>query len=110
MAENTVLEQSGITSTVRQTTADYKCPDELRTAKQGRTFAPVDICNQTNRFDVEVATFTGAVLGTGKLGSAYRSNFGDLRRPIRFLGINGVEYFGTYFEGAGDYCRVRAIK
>lgn len=58
----------------------------------------------------EVTTWMGDRLARGSVGPAYRSNMGDTRRPIDCVGINGVEYYGTFYEGAGDYCRLYARK
>lgn len=57
-----------------------------------------------------VTTWTGDVLGVGSMGYPYRSNFGDRRRSLRIKGINGIVYYGIYFEGAGDYCILKATK
>jgi hypothetical protein len=58
-----------------------------------------------------VGTWSGKPLSTRiSLGFLYRDNFGGMRRSVRFLGINGVEYVGTYYTSAGDYCRVRRAK
>jgi hypothetical protein len=56
-----------------------------------------------------VTTWTGQALSVGRamLGREYRSNMGDKRRAISFFGVNGVQYHGTYYCGAGDYCRVK---
>ena len=54
----------------------------------------------------------GAPLSEGRavLGAEYRSNMGDKRRAVWFRGINGKCYAGTFFCGAGDYARVKAVK
>lgn len=58
-----------------------------------------------------VTTWTGERLGTiYYVGRVYRSNFGDQRRSIRFRGVNGLSYWGTYYSGAGDYARVTVYK
>ncbi|MDE2020563.1 MAG: hypothetical protein KGJ13_09530 [Patescibacteria group bacterium] len=44
------------------------------------------------------------------VGAEYCSDMGDKRRAIEFMGINGVRYVGTFYCGAGDYCRVRRAK
>lgn len=59
---------------------------------------------------IQVTTWTGQVIGTGLLGTSFRDNFGGHRYPLRFRGINGLEYAGTYYASAGDYARVKAIK
>lgn len=53
-----------------------------------------------------VTTWMGQVMGRAFLGQSYRSNMGDKRRSITVYGNNGREYYGTYFEGAGDYARI----
>jgi hypothetical protein len=58
----------------------------------------------------EITTWTGDILGRGKLGTAYQSNMGDIRVPIAFKAINGRTYYGTFFFEIGDYCRVKAYK
>ena len=58
-----------------------------------------------------VTTWTGERLGTIYfLGHVWNSNMGDRRRTIKFRGINGLSYWGTYYCGAGDYARVKAYK
>jgi len=63
-----------------------------------------------NRKKRVITTWIGEVLGTCEFGRRYQGNFGDMRVPVRVKGINGVEYHGTYFEGAGDYARIRKVK
>ena len=57
-----------------------------------------------------VTTWTGQYLGTGRLGPVWRDSFGGKRQSIRFIGINGHTYSGTYFTSSGDYCRVKRVK
>jgi hypothetical protein len=61
-----------------------------------------------------VTTWTGdSLMATGGImrrGYEYRSNFGDKRVPISFLGRNGLRYYGTWYVGAGDYARVKTTK
>jgi hypothetical protein len=58
-----------------------------------------------------VGTYTHLPLSTRvSLGAKYRDNFGGTRQAIRFLGINGIEYVGTYYYSSGDFCRVRKAK
>lgn len=57
-----------------------------------------------------LTTWTGDVLGKAQLGLVYVSNLGDTRRPIWVRAINGRTYYGTYYCGAGDYCRLKAHK
>lgn len=54
----------------------------------------------------------GARLSEGRavLGAEYRSNMGDKRRSVCFRGINGLCYAGTFYCGAGNYARVKAVK
>lgn len=58
------------------------------------------------------SNWPGVALSEGRcvLGAEYRSNMGDKRRSVRFRGINGVVYAGTFYCGAGDYARVKAVK
>lgn len=58
----------------------------------------------------EVTTWMGDLLAKGSVGPAYRSNMGDTRRSVDCVGVNGIEYYGTFYEGAGDYCRLYARK
>tara|TARA_R100001530_G_scaffold134519_1_gene109542 strand:+ start:635 stop:1030 length:396 start_codon:yes stop_codon:yes gene_type:complete len=53
-------------------------------------------------------TWTGQKLGRVYFGNAYRSNFGDKRQTINFVGINGKRYHGTYYKDAGNYARIKA--
>jgi hypothetical protein len=58
---------------------------------------------------VRVTTWTGQTLGYGYLGRPYKC--GNSRRyPIRFKGINGFRYAGTYYVSTGDYARVKKVK
>ncbi len=62
---------------------------------------------------VEVTTWTGQLLGKGYLGVPYKTGrppFQSRRYPIRFKGINGKRYRGTYYASAGDYARVQMVK
>ena len=63
---------------------------------------------------VEVTTWTGQLLGKGKLGRQYECyGFGGSRSrryPIRFRGVNGFVYSGIYYASAGDYARVKLVK
>jgi len=63
-----------------------------------------------NSIVVKITTWTGLVLGHGTLGKSYYSNFGDLRYPIHATGVNDIEYHGTFYAGAGDYCTLKAYK
>jgi hypothetical protein len=65
-------------------------------------------------------TFTGEILGKVDFGCEYQvpvntypSNFmgrESTRVSISVHGINGVEYYGTYFKSSGDYARIKARK
>jgi hypothetical protein len=57
-----------------------------------------------------ITTWTGEELGSAVIGPSYRDNFGGMRRSIWVKGNNGLDYHGTYFESAGDYCRIKACK
>ena len=61
-----------------------------------------------------LTTWTGEKLGTVHLGRQYRSGFGyghdRARRSITVVGTNGKRYYGTYYEGAGDYARIKQFK
>lgn len=62
---------------------------------------------------VTVTTWTGEVLGRGKLGPMYKSGpigHRSLRYPITFKGINGHTYRGTFYHSSGDYARVKRVK
>lgn len=56
-----------------------------------------------------VTGWMGNVYGRLALGREYRGNFGDVRRSVSVT-INDREYYGTYFESAGDYCRLKPRK
>lgn len=59
----------------------------------------------------QVGTWTAQPISEWvRLGREYRSNMGDTRRSIEFMGTNGVRYVGTFYCGTGDYCRVRKAK
>jgi hypothetical protein len=57
-----------------------------------------------------VTTWTGETLGSGQLGRRYDNNIGGYRRSICFAGINGCQYYGTYYESSGDYAIVTMCK
>ena len=58
---------------------------------------------------IEATTWTGQVLGYGKLGKFYRC--GRSRRySVVFQGINGHSYKGTFYASSGDYARVHKVK
>lgn len=93
--------------------------EEFVAVPPARYFAYVklgDAAPWYNRHDLykyrpcQVTTWMGDLLAKGSVGPAYRSNMGDTRRPIDCVGINGIEYYGTFYEGAGDYCRLYARK
>jgi len=56
-------------------------------------------------------TWMGDKLGAVTFGKPYSSpgfgGFGSQRVPVRVKGINGVEYYGTYYKSSGDYARVK---
>ena len=59
----------------------------------------------------QVTTWTGEVLGSGRVTSfaSWRSNMGDRRVAFR-VDIAGTPYSGTAFLDAGDYARLRKVK
>ena len=58
-----------------------------------------------------VTTWTGDKLGNIiGVGASFRSNFGDSRRYIWIHAINGQDYVGVFYESAGDYARIKALK
>ena len=58
-----------------------------------------------------VRTWIGDSLGRITwLGKSYSCLFGDTRRAINILGVNGLTYHGVYYESSGDYCRLTANK
>jgi hypothetical protein len=79
---------------------------ETRRDKPERLFAYVKRLPDSR---IAVTTWMGDVLGYGTHGRTYRSNFGDARTPIWFR-IDGADYTGTHYTGAGDYCRARRSK
>lgn len=77
---------------------------EFEHDKPGKYFAYVD--KEIRR----ITTWTGDLLGFITWSSRWQSNFGDRRVSIRVKAINGLTYSGTFFESAGDYCRLRVVK
>lgn len=83
--------------------------------KPDRYFAYVKLSDKPNgRF---VTGWTGHVLGKITwVGPVFRSGWFDVarrrpeRRNLTVRGINGVRYYGTYYSGSGDYCRLYAYK
>jgi len=72
---------------------------------------PIQYFAYVRRENKQVTTWMGQALSEWcRLGHEYRGNMGDKRRSIEFMGINNVRYVGTYYCGAGDYCRVRRAK
>lgn len=79
--------------------------EEFRKAKPAAYFAYVDMKR------LAITTWMGDILGyITSVGRRYKSNMGDERRSISATGINGVEYYGTYYCGTGDYARLKARK
>lgn len=66
-------------------------------------FAYYHIMVLTN--DIRVTTWTGEVMGSGRVINTWRSTMGDRRAAIRVT-IGGVAYHGTAYLDAGDYCRL----
>ncbi len=63
-------------------------------------------------YEVNVTTWTGQILGHGRLGHMYfcgRPPYQSKRYTIVFEAINGIKYKGTYFASAGDFCRVKRV-
>jgi len=83
---------------------------EFHQDKPDSYFAYVQRSTDPLSLSCKITTWMGDLLGTGSLGNAYRSNFGDQRRSIRIKGVNGVIYYGTFYESSGDYCHLRATK
>lgn len=57
-------------------------------------------------------TWTGQILGHGSLHKRFVCGKGlgiSVRWTMHFKGINGHNYRGTYYQSAGDYCRVHRI-
>lgn len=101
------------------------CPPELRVTNEERSavevwewladpperyFAYVDTVAKAPTYYPRITTWMGDNLGVCRLGRRWRSNFGDWRVSITVYGTNGVHYYGTFYESAGDYCRLRAYK
>lgn len=57
-----------------------------------------------------MTTWTGDRLGYVRFLRYWTSNFGDRRVSIYVRGTNGKEYYGTYYQDAGDYCRIKKYK
>ena len=51
-----------------------------------------------NEGRLTATTWTGDVLGVVWFGKQYRSNFGDIRVPVRVHTTNGHTYHGTYYK------------
>lgn len=84
---------------------------EFMSEKPTKYFAYVKVNpNGNDAFHCYVTTWTGEVIGSGRLGYEYRDSFGGRRQSIEFLGYNGRVYSGTFYKSAGDYCRVKAVK
>ena len=61
--------------------------------------------------EMRLITWTGQTLGKIiKMGGKFKGNMGDDRITIIVKGINGREYYGTYYCSAGDYARIKAYK
>lgn len=58
-----------------------------------------------------ITTWMGNLLGKiTRVGDTYRCLFGDTRRSIHVLGVNGLRYYGVYYQSSGDYCLLTANK
>lgn len=55
-------------------------------------------------------SWMGDNFGSVSFGNEWRDNFGSTRQSITVYGSNGVNYYGTYFKGAGEYARIKAVK
>jgi hypothetical protein len=65
---------------------------------------------EVNGYAREMTTWPGEYLGAVSQGPKYKSNMGDVRVPITVMGVNGKEYYGTYYKSSGDYCRITMKK
>lgn len=83
---------------------------EFMTDKPDKYFAYVQENHSKNNIPTNITTWMGDNLGRIYSGSPYWSNFGDKRIPITVHAINGLIYHGTYYQSAGDYCRIRVKK
>lgn len=63
-----------------------------------------------NEKERTATTWTGEKLGVVSFGRKYRDNFGAIRVPVTVQGINGISYYGTYYQSTGDYARITAFK
>lgn len=57
-----------------------------------------------------IQTWMSDKLGVLLPGKVWRDNTGTKRMSIDVIGTNGVFYYGTYYLGSGDYCRIKAYK
>ena len=91
---------------------------EFRAVPPERYFAYVKLYDQPKLGNAQleadryglVTTWTGDTLGgIYWTGRPFRGNMGDKRINIRVRAINGRCYAGTYYTGAGDYCRLKVM-
>ena len=71
---------------------------------------PDRYCLYINEKKAKATTWTGEKLGQVIFGREYRDNFGGVRVPIEVFGVNGVQYYGTYYKSAGNYARIKRYK
>lgn len=88
----------------------YACARDLdlaQAAEHGVLFAYIQD-EETPR--PKLATWPGLILASPViLTSRQYDNFGGYRRSIRFI-LAGENWYGTYYESAGDYARCRRSK
>lgn len=87
----------------------------LHNPPQGRYFAYVKLDTNRQGYATGIlTTWTGEKLGFVHAGRQYHSGFGygdeRARRSITVMGINGKRYYGTFYEGSGDYALITQFK
>ncbi len=57
---------------------------------------------------VTLTTWPGNIITRrARLFTRWRSNMGDMRRSVRATLPDGSHWYGTYYESAGDYARLK---
>lgn len=60
---------------------------------------------------IEIKTWLGTVIASGRITSVYRGNFHNaIMLRVRVKGTNGRVYVGTMGYESGDFIRLRAVK
>ena len=63
-----------------------------------------------NTDNMEVTTHAGQKLGTiTELGEIYKDSFGGNRQSIKFIGLNNLNYSGTYYISSTNLAKVALV-